>query len=165
MAVSDIATALEFGRLFKRGKWTNNPNDANYFQHWSGLPLQPGETVREVYPVVREGSPRLYENVRVTDQNVYIDTPKLPPAFGHFFVKPGKRIHGDCKGRRQSERDNDHGARAFEASTRQKLLNLLEHLDNPPATRPVTYPFTTLSQWSNGRQGRQSTVAFDLAGT
>jgi hypothetical protein len=91
MAVSDVATALQFGRLFKRGKWTNNPNDANYYEHWNGLPLQPGERVREVHPVVLAGSPRLYENVRVTDRNVYIDTPKLPPAFGPI-ARPAKTI-------------------------------------------------------------------------
>jgi hypothetical protein len=90
-APRDAVLALQFARLFRRGEWTNDPKRPNYENHWNAQPLQSGETVREVYPVVQPGLPRTYKNVRVTDENVYVDTPKFPPAVG-AVARPAKTI-------------------------------------------------------------------------
>lgn len=71
-------------RQFRKGAWTNDPNDPNYQNHWNASPLQPNEHVERVVPgyatPTTRSAPGLSNlvNVRLTDQGgVYVDTPSV----------------------------------------------------------------------------------------
>lgn len=65
---------------FRRGSWTNDPNDANYRRHWNQVPssepilgVVPGSVVGQT-PL---GRVKQQANIRYSADQIFIDTPAV----------------------------------------------------------------------------------------
>lgn len=83
MIPGEARTAAALYRMFRKGAWTNNPEDSNYPSHWNSHPAAPDDDVTNVYPgTAQVGRTRTPVNVRVANdpsgQTVYyVDTPSI----------------------------------------------------------------------------------------
>src|SRR5437588_10446730 len=80
---NDLATLAALAAAFRKGAWTNKPDDPNYQNHWNAEPLQAGEQLVGVHPgTATYGGIRSPVNVRLARGDAGdvgdVDTPNLP---------------------------------------------------------------------------------------
>jgi hypothetical protein len=81
-AVGAPVAAVKVGQQIRKGDWTTDPGDSNYLNHWDTISKPRAEINETVYfgqQVVkgRIGSKSNFVVVRVGNEDVYLDTPKV----------------------------------------------------------------------------------------